>query len=102
MWGVKTRLLGGLSIAGCVLTVGPAAALAAPNAGPGRPAAATVSPATSHAAGPTDIWAVVNEDGTLARGEGVRRASLAPECTAVGIPARNIPHSSNRKRELTK
>src|SRR4051812_48965159 len=84
MCGVKTRLLGGLSIAGCVLAVGPAAALAAPNAG--RGGGGPARPPPSHPVGPTDIWAVVNEDGTLARGVGVKRASLASECTAVGIP----------------
>jgi hypothetical protein len=70
---------GALAVVGMLLTGSAAALAAGANTGPGLPARATVTKAQSHVIRPIDIWAVVNSDGTLARGERVVSASRIPE-----------------------
>src|SRR4051794_3407323 len=84
MYKKNVRLEGVLLAAACALSVGSGAAVAASNANKsaGRAAAPTVTKSQSHSIRPIDIWAVVNSDGTLARGERVVSAFRTP----VGVP----------------
>src|SRR4051794_41893638 len=98
MLSTRSRLFVGMLTAACTLWIGSAAALAAPNNGPGLAAAATVTKAGSHRAGPIDIWAVVNSNGTLARGEQVKSAFLDPDCSSascyVVVTVRDVTYCS--------
>jgi len=78
MYKKHVRLAGALLAAACALSIGSGAAVAtSTNKGPGRAAAPTVTKSQSHSIRPIDIWAVVNSDGSLARGERVVRAFRA-------------------------
>src|SRR5689334_17711259 len=78
MGGSTTCLFSGALAAVGMLSIGSAAALATgKNAGPGLPTRATVTETQSHDDRRIDIWAVVNADGTLARGEHTVRAFRA-------------------------
>src|SRR3954447_26221936 len=81
MLSTRSRLFVSMLTSACTLWIGSAAALAAPNNGPGLAAVATVTKARSHRAGPIDIWAVVNSNGPLARGERVKSAFVDPGCS---------------------